>query len=275
MGKVSREAKENYFDKVREYKQRISIILKRETKILEMIQNDESGGAVKKLVLADEMLTAVSYYVMMNSLSLSLLGIKNEAYLNDARKGCYKSLIYMEELVSNLVDVPFSEYEEDLNSIETVSAVSRFHLLKKMGFSIQSVIEGFGENSKWKWSFVELEGRYATIVKNFLNLKNMVSNLDPRAKDYEVTLSHIDLVKIWLQKSADGYRQKYELSTLRADDFKLAIGYLSALKRIHILLSESGEAEALKRKVDIWRAKMDNDAKKAEIKAKNARRAKR
>ena len=33
--------------------------------------------------------------------------------------------------------------------------------------SIASVKEGYGDNSRWKWSFVEIEGRFGTISKNF------------------------------------------------------------------------------------------------------------
>ena len=56
----------------------------------------------------------------------------------------------------------------------------RISLLRKLGYSIQAVAEGFGENTKWKWAFVELRGRFATVAKNFLNLKTFVAGMDPR-----------------------------------------------------------------------------------------------
>ena len=110
----------------------------------------------------------------MSSLSLSFLGVKNEAYLNEARKCIYKAIIYLEEIVSGLVDAPFSDYEAGLETISAFSDESRYNLVRKMGFTIDSLEEGFGENSKWKWSFVELEGRFAAVAKNLLNLKTFV-----------------------------------------------------------------------------------------------------
>ena len=53
----------------------------------------------------------------MNSLSLSFLGVKNEAFLNEARKCIYKALIYLEEIVSPIIDAPFSDYEQGLETI--------------------------------------------------------------------------------------------------------------------------------------------------------------
>jgi len=266
LGKISAEGKKCYFEKLKQYKESIEQIEKREKNLLQIVQRDENGAEYKRITLADESLNLVSYYILMNNLSLTLLGIKNEAYLNDARKACYKSLIYLEEVVSNYIDAPFSDYEDRLNKIAGFSQRDRWMLLRKLGYSIQSVKDGFGENTKWKWSFVELEGRMATVVKNFLDLKNLVKGLDPRADFYEERYDHLGLVKELLQQSADRYREKYELSTLRLDDFKIAINYLGALRRIHALLGESEESEVVKRKIDIWKSKMETDQKNLEKK---------
>ncbi len=262
MGKISGEAKKRYFEKIKEYKTTIEQVSRREKSILEALQTDENGASYKKIMLADETLNQVSYFLIMNELSVSLLGVRNEAYLNDARKGCYKSIIYLEEVVTNLIDVPFSEYEEKLDAIEDVTDEQRWQFIRKLGFAIQSVQEGFGENTKWKWSFVEIEGRYTTITKNLLNMKTIVAGMDPRVPGYETRMAHLALTKRLLQQAADRYRQKYELSTLRIDDFKLAIGYLSSLRRLHMLLGENNEADVVKKKADVWKAKMESDSKK-------------
>ncbi|MBN2051596.1 MAG: hypothetical protein JW760_14180 [Spirochaetales bacterium] len=264
MGKISNEGRHYYFEKLKQYKESIEQIEKREKNLLLIIQKDENGAEYKRVTLADESLNLVSYYLLMNNLSLTLLGIKNEAYLNDARKACYKSLIYLEEVVSNYIDVPFSDYEEKLEKIAGYGQKERWAMVRKLGYSIQAVKDGFGENSKWKWSFVELEGRLATVAKNLLDLKNLVKGLDPRAESYEERYDHLTMVKKLLQQSADRYREKYELSTLRLDDFKLAINYLGALRRLHLMLGEAEEGEIVKKKIDIWKAKMDADQKNME-----------
>ncbi|TFG63384.1 MAG: hypothetical protein E4H36_05725 [Spirochaetales bacterium] len=269
MGKISVEAKKRYFERITEYKNVIEDIQRREKSLILVIQTDETGAEYKKLILADEVLNRVSFYVLMNELSMVLLGIKNENYLNDARKDIYKSLIYLEEVVTNYIDVPFSDYEKNLENIEGFGEDKRYLLIQKLGYSIQALEESFGENSKWRWSFVELEGRYATIAKNFINLKTFVGGMDPRVDGYEIRMAHIILVKRILQQSADRYREKYELSTKRLDDFKLAISYLAALKRLHMILGEMDEIDVIKKKIDVWKARLEDDLRTKEKNSKS------
>ncbi len=262
MGKISSEAKKRYFEKVKEYKNLIDKIQQREKNILQVANNDDDGGSYQKINLSEERMNLASYYLLLNQVSLSLLGVKNEAFLNDARKSCYQALIYLEEVVSNYLDAPISEYREMLDKVDGLEDEKRYLLVRKLGFTIQSVEDGFGDNSKWRWSFVELEGRLATVAKNILNYKTIVSGMDPRVEGYEARLGHLKMVKQLMQKSADRYREKYELSTSRIDDFKLAISYLAALRRLHIILGESENAEIVKKKADVWKAKMEADEKK-------------
>lgn len=271
MGKISPEAKKKYFDKVKEYKRSVEKIVQHEKNLLEVIHKDDTGAQYKRLTLADENLNLVSYFTLLNALSVALLGVKNEAFLNDARKCCYKSVIFLEEVVSPLIDVPFSEYEERLQMIEGFEDTKRFELIRKLGFAIASVESAFGEGSKWKWSFVELEGRFAAVAKNLINLKTLIAGLDPRSDGYEARLAYVALIKRLLQQSADRYREKYELSTLRVDDFKKAITFLSVLRRLHMILGETGEAEIIKKKAEIWNSKMDADEKKLEQQARMER----
>jgi hypothetical protein len=264
VAKVSEEAKRRYFEKIKEHKVTVEQVLQREKNLMQTAENDERGASYKKLHLVDESLNLVSSFVLMNNLSMSLLGIRNDALLNDARKACYKAIISLEDVVTGYLDVPYSDYSEKVEQISAFDDDSRWLMTRKLGFAIDAVRDGFGENSKWKWAFVEIEGRYATVAKNLLDLKNFVAKQDPRIEGYESRMRHLSLIKDLLGHSADGYRQKYELSTGRIDDFKLAIHYLGALRRLHILLGDSEEAESIKKKMEVWKAKMEHDRKKQE-----------
>lgn len=271
MGKISAEAKAQYSERVKAYKHDTEAILQREKNILQVVEKGDPGAAYKRITLADERMNLASYYLLLNRISVALLGIKNESFLNDARKSCYQSIIYLEDVVSSLIDVPFSEYEERLAAIDGFDAAQRFTLVRKLGFTIDAVREAFGDNTKWKWSFVELEGRLSTVAKNLIDLKSLVAGLDPRADFYEDRRGHLALTKELLQHAADRYREKYELSTLRMDDFKQAIAYLGALRRIHMILSEAAEAEVIKKKMDVWRTKMEDDEKRSSSRSSDRR----
>jgi hypothetical protein len=270
VAKVSEEAKRRYNEKIQEYKATVEKMRNKEKTVLSVLENDEHGAPYKRITLADESLNMVSYYLLMNELSLNLLGIKNESFLNEARKTIYKSIIYIEEVASDYVDVPFSEYEERLEKIVDFDEEKRWALISKLGFSIDSVKESFGDNSKWRWSFAELHARFAVVAKNLLDIKSFLANFDPQIEGYRTRMEHMRLVKEMLEQAANNYRQKYELSTGRIDDFKTAIKYLRSLRRIHILLGESDESDVVKKKIDVWKTKMESDSKNAEAAKKKA-----
>ena len=264
MKKPSDEARRRYADYIKDYKNAIDAVLEKEKGLKEQIGAGMEGAAFKRLELAEDNLNLVAQFLVMNSLSISFLGVKNEAYLNEGRKCIYKALIYLEEIVSPLVDAPFADYEAGLETIATFSYEDRYNLVRKLGFTIDSLVEGYGENSKWKWSFVELEGRFAVVTKNLINLKTFVSGMDPRVEGFSARMAHLGLARELLQQAADRYREKYELSTMRIDDIKAGINFLAAVRRLHVVLGESEHADVVKKKADIWRTKMENDLKKAE-----------
>ncbi|MFH1574529.1 MAG: hypothetical protein ABIG68_11125, partial [Acidobacteriota bacterium] len=122
MEKISFEAKKRYADKIREFRQTVDEIQDR-TRVLEgsvqsLVKSSGlpqaqyrpdagiSSEALREMnglrfELAGACLDLVSHFNLMNALSLSLLGIKNEGFLNEARKSCYKSIIAAEEAISS------------------------------------------------------------------------------------------------------------------------------------------------------------------------------
>ena len=264
MAKVSLEDKNQYYDKIRPYREILRALLENEQKILAAVKKDNTRAGYVRIDLSGEMINLASHYIIMNGISQSMLKLRNEEALNDGRKSLYKAVIYLEEVASPLVDAPFSEYEEKLAEIAPLDAYRRYLLTRKMGLAIQLLENAYGDNTKWKWAFVELEGRYAAVAKNILDLKKAVVNTDPRSPDYEPTVLHLNLIKKLLIQAADRYREKYELSTNRIDDFKMGIHFLNSLRRIHSIFSERDNAETIKKKSDIWSAKLEMDIKKRE-----------
>lgn len=264
MAKLSAEAKKEFFEVIKVYKQQIEQIEQREKNLLKVIDSDETGGQYKRITMAEERLHLASYYLLLNQISQSMLSVKNDSYLNDARKSCYQSIIYLEDVVSDWIDAPYSEYAEYQEKIDGLEDSARYEIVVKLGYAIDSVKEDFGENTKWKWSFVELEGRFASIAKNLLNVKTLVAGMDSRVEGYETRMKHLSIVREKLLHAADRYREKYELSTSRIDDFKIAIQYLMALRRLHMQLGETDDAEKVKKKIDVWKNKMESDEKASE-----------
>jgi hypothetical protein len=264
MGKITQEQRNRYFEKVKEHRHIIEAGLAKEKTLLELLQKEEGGAAYKRLHLAEEILDLSSWYLLINTLSVSLLGIKNEDYLLEGRKTLVRALKYVEDVVPAYLDVPFSDYEKNLAEIKDFDIEARYHLFRKFGFAIQSYEEAFGENSKYSWSFIELWGTFAALAKNYIDLKTVVSDLDFNSPARPTLSAQLSLVKNHFQRTADKYREKYELYTNTREDFRKAIAFLSALRRLNIALGDREEAESLKRKIEVWNNKLESDEKKTE-----------
>jgi hypothetical protein len=215
-----------------------------------------------RVALAEDMLNLASNYIIMSGVSEVILGVRNEGALNDARKSIYKCVIYLEGVLGNVVDAPFSEYEDKLERIAPLDAAGRYLLVRKLGLAIQLLKDAYGDHSKWRWSFVELEGRFAVVTKNILDLKKAGANTDPRSPEYEPTVYLVRLIKKLLSQAADRYRERYELSTRNTEDLRMGILFLSALRRMQSLLGNRQEVELTKKRMDVWEAKLVADPKK-------------
>ena len=264
MGKITSEQRNRYFEKVKEHRATIEAGLAKEKTLLELLSRDEAGAGYKRLVLTENTIDLSSWYVLVNALSVSLLGIKNEDYLLEARKTIVRALRYLEDTVSGYLDVPFSDYEAKLDEIVNIDPEARYRFVRKLGFAINSLEDAFGENSKYAASFLELWGKYAALAKNMLNLKTAIADMDFSSPNRTVVMNHLGLVKSLFRSSADKYREQYELYTHKHEDFRKAIQYLQTLRRIHMVMSERDDAETLKKKIEIWTTKLEADQKKAE-----------
>jgi len=264
VAKVKEAAKKKYFERIAPYRKSINELKDKERRIEAVLKGHNVGDPYKRLSLAEDNLTAASYHLVMNSLSVSLLGVKNESALNDAKKSCSLAVIQLEKVFTDQIDVPYSDYEENLKSTLSFNEMKRYALIRKAGLALSIVKDSFGENSKWKWPMVDLEARLAAIAKNCLDLKTLVHGMDPRVEGYRDRIEFFNLTRKMLQNAADDYRLKYEVATKRADDFRKAISFLGALKRLSMLLGRQNEAINLKRKIDIWKKKMDSDNKNRE-----------
>ncbi|MCR5436519.1 MAG: hypothetical protein K6E97_05605 [Treponema sp.] len=263
MAKISEETRENYAQAIKPYKDKIAQILSKEKTMLASMHKGDADLELKKITLCEDMIYISSLYVAQNSVSLKLMEVKNNDALNESRKILYKAIIYLEEIVSNFIDCPFSDLAPYHEKISSVDIDRRYLIIRKLGLSIQVLKDAFGDNSKWKWSFVELEGRFTTVTKNLIDMKEANKDyFDPRSEHYETTVLFIRLIIKLLNNAANGYRDRYELSTRRIDDMRDAIKYLLALRKVYIVLGQSDQAEEVKKKAVVWKDKMDADHKK-------------
>ncbi len=233
--------------------------INRKIKYLESKHDDNEN--LNTLQIASFYIDLVSIYCAMTDLSLNLLGYKNESYLDMGRKSMYKALILMEGVVSNAIDIPLNENYELLSTLEDFSDNDRLRLIRKIGYTISLLKDRYGEKSKWKWSFVEIEGRYAVVAKNFFNFRRYQQKNNPNIEGFDDRYDYLLLVKDLLTMSSNRYREKYELTNHSPEDMKKAIDFLRALKRIHILFKENNDVQSVTKRIELWSQKLEADIK--------------
>ncbi len=262
MAKITNEDRELFKKEAKQYEDLIKAELDKEKEMLATMKGDAVGVEYKKLILAEQMIYIATLYNAINSASVKILDVKNNDALNEGRKILYKSIIYLEEIVTNIINAAQSDVSEKLEAVANTPLEKRYFLIRKLGLAIQMIIDAFGDNSKWKWSFVELEGRFAVVAKNFYDFKEYIkAYFDPNNPDNENSILYLRLIRTLLDKSANAYRDKYELSSRRLDDMKAAINFLLALRRVSVTLGEGETAEELKKKAMTWKEKMEADQK--------------
>ncbi|MDR1411444.1 MAG: hypothetical protein LBI91_04495 [Spirochaetaceae bacterium] len=263
MLKISPEDRQKKFlEKIAPYTEAINAGLGKEKRLLDNLSGNSRDAALARLNLADEMFNIVSHYVLECRVFQRICKKHNEDLLGEARRALHKGIVYIENLVSPLVDVPFSDYEDKIAMLSGVSGERRYLVIRKMGLAIDLLKDLAGYSSKWRWVFVDFEGRLAASAKNIIDMRNMVANLSPRSEEYEATVFHLRMAKKLLAQAAERYREKYELSSQISEDFQQAINFLNALKRLHILLNERSDAEEIKKTVEAWSNKLKEDIRR-------------
>lgn len=269
--KITETAKAEYNDRIEEYRGKISEFEKRVRELEAAIKTtiDDKDRILKRLELSEVGANMISYYCAMSQVSFYMLNYKNETFLNEARKVVYKVLLALEEAYGNYLDDPLNS-NDDVHELlgDSITDEWKYHFAQTLGYNIDMLKTYYGENSKWRWSFVEIEGRFAMAVKNSIAYKSFIKNMDPRVPGYTERLNLINMVKRLLKESAEAYRTKYELKEQRIDDMRYALNMLGAVRKIHVFLNETDDASERKKTYDLWKRKLEDDLKKKEKEGK-------
>lgn len=247
---------EDYYKKIKEIDAK-----KNKLKNIEGYYNIEKADYFMKIIIQ---------YMKMSDLSLEMLKIKNEKFLNEARKEFYKVLQVMESVVGGDVDRTLKENDKYLEKIDRFNPQQVLDLARKMHDVFNDLRFRVGESSKWKWSFVELQARAAVIIKNITSFSDIAKLRDPRTPFYYERRELMQMCKDSLNEAAKQYRTKYELSGKARDDLMKSIELLSALRKVHVLFGESDEANKLKITIDALKQNLEaEDAAQDKKKQKN------
>ncbi len=262
MSTVSELSRKQTAEKQKEY---ADVLVELNNEALELekeIEKSEDKEYIKRVKLAFISLKQASYNYAINAVSNALISVKVEAALNNARKFIIKTIAVLESVYGDSRHesdglTHNSEIHEELE--ESFNDKWRYKFICTLGYMIDYLKYFYGDNSKWKWNFVEIDGRFALLTKNMLNFKSYIKLLDPTYDGYAERSKHMNLVKRLLDKSSKEYRERYELKDKNPDDMYFAITLSEALQNICGSLGEKEKYTEQKRICDLWTKKLYGD----------------
>ena len=247
---IGKAEKAAYNDEIKDIKRSVEEKKKLVNDLLLKKKKNPKIESYYNLEISSYLMNIIDLYLRMSDLSIDMLGIKNDTFLNNARKEFYKVLQMLEEIVGDDIERSLRENDEYLARIDKMDPAQTLEFIKKVHNVYMNLQNKVGEGSKWKWSFVELQARVAIITKNITDFSAVAKYRDPRTPFFRERRDLMDLGKDALAESAKQYRTKYELSGKARDDLKKSIELLSALRKIHVLFGEDEEATKLKNTID-------------------------
>lgn len=250
---VTSEDKQKYQEEIKQLKGQYADFVAKQGKLEKQMKEDPYHlENYYHLAIANEYLNMVMKSCEMSKVSEKYLKKKNDDFLNDARKKYLNGLIEIEKFVGVFVDTTLNENQEMLNSIRKFDALRLLNLFNKLKDSLAEITNGYGENSKYKWGFVEMESRYISIFKNLIDYRYLERN-DPRNPYYAEYTVLLRNLKLYLFQVSNKMREKYMLATKEAVDIKAAINFQEALRKINALLGFQEEAETCKKTIESWK----------------------
>ena len=222
------------------------------------------------LEISTYLMGTIELYLRMNDLSIDMLGIKNNKTLDLSKSNFSKILLLLKETVGDEAERDsLRENENYLQLIDKINPRQILDFLIRLDRIFFDLKSNMGEESKWKWLFVELQAKLAVINRNFINFSDILKYRDPRAPFFRDRNEHVRMAKNGLEEAAKQYRTKYELSAKSREDLKKSIEMLEALRKIYFTLGESSEADKIKTTIDAGKFTLEAGDKKNKTDDKN------
>jgi hypothetical protein len=194
----------------------------------------------------------------INELSNFTLNLKSETYLNLARKEAYSVISNMEKVIGSDYENGLDENRELLDAIPEFKPDHRLNFIRGFRKTVNDIIEAFGNNSKWKWSWPEIQFKIAVLAKNLFDFRAYERENDLDNPYYYTRLEHYNLIIELSNNAAQEYRSKFDLSTNDVNDLKKSIALLEMNRKIFQITGNNEDMVRTKTLIESLNAKVSS-----------------
>jgi len=253
--------KKIYNSRISEQKKTIAELDKDIAALKKALTNNKKLSPFFYLGMVSKEMKQVNLYLDMNDLSERMMKLKNNNYLDTAKRTINKIFVNLEHVVTLELDTTLNHNRDKLDAIKPFNPKHRLNLYKQIQKIIQRTVKGYGENTKWKWSFPELWAKLAIVGKNIIDYREIQSKRDPREEFYYDRQELLHIVKEALFNASNEYRNKFEISTKSSNDLVYAVKLLEDLKRIASMTGDAELSKKCKSGIDAYNARLKSIGK--------------
>ncbi|MDH5720295.1 MAG: hypothetical protein OEZ13_06685 [Spirochaetia bacterium] len=265
---VDAATKKEFNNNITEQKKNISEMDKDIAAYKKAMSQDKQLTPFFHLGMASKYIQQINLYLDMNALSERLMGVKNSTYLDTSKKLFSKIFTELEKVVTLGLDEPLNHNKEELMRLKPFNPKQRLNLCMHLKKSLDKLIQSYGENTKWKWSFPEFWGKLAVIAKNMLDYRELQAIRDPNETYYYDRQEMLKFIKEILLDASGHMRDKFELSTKSTVDLIFAIRLLEDLRRISSLTGDPELVKKSKSGIDSYQSRLESIEKDKKEKKK-------
>lgn len=254
---VTKEQKRLFNEKVKTYKNQLEDI-KRESSTLKAVGRSNSIiDPYVQIQLAVLSLQRANTLIVMSRLSIEIQNLKNDSYLNDARKEISNKLNDLLRIVGDNLDGSLTENRDNLKKIEKMTPPRKIRLMEGFKRTTEEVKEVLGPKSKWRWSFPEIHLKTAILAKNMFDFVEFGKVRDPGEEFFRDRHELLAFITNELLYSAQEYRSRYELSTKDVSDLQIIQRIQELLIRIYSVTGNQNELVKMKNALDAMKEKIE------------------
>ena len=215
-----------------------------------------------------QQLEIIRLQMEMNEISEQMMQVKNNSFLDNARKNLYKIFADLDATVKGDVDEPIDFNRDELDKIMPFTPKQRLNLYRHIRRAIEKLIAAYGPNTKWIWSFPELYAKSANLGKNLIDFREVQAKRDPREEFFYDRKEMVQHVVDDLMDASNRYRDKYEISTKATGDLIMAIKLLEGLRRVAMIVKDDAMAAKAKTGIESYKARIEADKEDKKVPAK-------
>ena len=254
---ITKEQKEEFNENLTDFKVFLESLKKDSSLYKTQLRKSKKLEPYFYTALAIDSVKFINTCLLINEMSVHIMDLKSENYMNQGRKEIYNAFSYIEKAVGSDYENGLDENRDLLDRVTTFNPIQRLNLIKSLKKGIDDLVEAYGSGSKWKWSWPELYFKLAVVSKNLMDWRAFEAEADLDNPYYYPRREHFNLVIEFSSFAAQEYRTKYDLSTQDVSELKKSIALLEMNRKIFQITGETDDMEKTKNLIESLKEKVE------------------